>query len=84
MKTPAARVIFFVLTFVAVVVLPWPISAVFLIAETIYFSYYLEVLFFAFLFDTLYSPKFTFPLNPLTIAFVLLVVVSFVKTQIRT
>jgi len=84
MKTPLARVVFFALTFVAVVVLPWWISALLLIAETIYFSYYLELLFFAFLFDTLYSPKLTFPLNALTLSFALFLIVWFVKTRIRT
>ena len=84
MKTSLARVIFFILTFVAIIVLPWWLSAALLVAETIYFSWYLEVLFFAFLFDTLYSPTFHFPLNALTVAFVFLLIVSFIKTRIRT
>ena len=84
MKTPLARAVFFVLTFVFVVVLPWWLPAILLIALTIYFPYYLEVLFFGFVVDTLYLPANYFPYNTLTVAFIFFLLVSFVRTRIRT
>lgn len=83
MKTPVGRIIAFVLMFIAVVVLPWWLSALLLVTATIYFSLYLEVLFFGFLFDTLYSAQVHFPYNALTAGLVLFLVVSFVRTRVR-
>ena len=84
MKTPFGRAICFVVMFIAVVTLPWWVSAVLLAAATIYFPYYLEVLFLGFLFDTLYASRVGFPHEALLTAFVFFLVVSFVRTRIRT
>ena len=80
----SARIPLFVLVFILVVVLPWWLSVVILTGLTIYFPTYLEVIFFGFLFDTLYSSNYTFPYVGLCIATVFLIVVMFVKTRIRT
>lgn len=73
------RTIIDISVFVAILVLPWWLSAVILFILTIYFSFYLEVLFFGFLFDTLYGHSHT----GMLISLVFLVVVIFIKTKIR-
>ncbi|MCX6702123.1 MAG: hypothetical protein NTX96_02950 [Candidatus Zambryskibacteria bacterium] len=77
------RILIFILTFILVVMLPWWISILVLAGLTIYFPLYLEVLFFGFLFDALYSVKYNFPYTGLTIALVFLVIVLFIKTRIK-
>jgi hypothetical protein len=84
MKTPLGRIMLFVLVFVCVITLPWWISAVVLAGLTIYLSFYLEILFFGFLIDTLYLPGHNFPWNALTFAFVFLLGTMLVKKRIRT
>ncbi len=84
MKMPIIRIITFIITLVLVLTLPWWVSVVLLLGLTIVFPLYLEVLFFGFLFDTLYSSRHGFPYTALTIVFVFLILVSFVKTRIRT
>ena len=78
------RILIFFLTLIFVVVLPWWISTLVLIGLTIYFSLYIEVLFFGFLFDILYLVKSDFPYMSLSIATIFLLLVILVKTQIRT
>ena len=84
MKRPWVRVILFVLVLIGIVVLPWWLSVVILVGLTIYIPFYPEVLFFGFLFDTLYVSHYTFPYTALTIATMFLIVVMFVRTRIRT
>ena len=84
MNKSALRVLFFIIVLITVVTLPWWLSAILLVGLTIYFPLYIEVLFFGFLFDTLYSAGLTFPYTALTIAFIFLMIVFFIKTQIRT
>jgi hypothetical protein len=74
------RIIIDILIFIAVLTLPWWLSVAILVASTIYFPFYLEVLFFGFLFDTLYGRSYVGILS----ALILLVVVMFVRTRIRT
>ncbi len=84
MKTPLARTASFFVTFVLVLSLPWWVSAVLLLLLTIYFDFYLEVLFFGFLLDSLYFGEKTYIYPSLTIATISLLIISFVKTRIRT
>lgn len=83
MQNPAFRVLYFLMVLVAVVVLPWWISIFILAGLTIYISFYLEILFFGFLFDSLYSANFSFPYTWLTVSTVFLLATVLVKTQIR-
>jgi len=78
------RILIFVLTLVFVVVLPWWISVLILVGLTVYFSLFLEVLFFGFIFDVLYLVKSNFPYTGLSIATIFLLLVILIKTQIRT
>lgn len=78
------RILVFILTFISVVVLPWWVSAVVLAGLAIYFPLYLEVLLFGFLFDGLYTVKYSFPYIGLTTATIFLLIVMFVRTRIRT
>ncbi|MEQ1561566.1 MAG: hypothetical protein ABL899_02495 [Nitrospira sp.] len=84
MKKPYVRFLLFILMFVLVVILPWWVSVPILFGLTIYYNFYLEVIFFGFLFDLLYSVKYTFPSIGLSIAMVFLLIMIFIKTQIRT
>jgi hypothetical protein len=84
MNTPLVRIILFILVFGCVTMLPWWVSTAVLIGLTIYFPYYLEVLFFGFLFDTLYASSYRFPYTGLTVAVVFLLVTMLVRTRIRT
>ena len=84
MTKPLVRGTLFILLLILVIVLPWWLSAIILICLTIYIPFYLEVLFFGFLFDTLYAPRFVFPYSGLTISTIFLVTVMFVRTRIRT
>ena len=81
MKTSLARILIDALMLIAVLVLPWYISVVLLAAAIIYFSFYIEGICLAFLFDTLYGsggvPK------VLIMATAFLMVVMFVKTRVR-
>jgi len=83
MRNPLYRTIFFFLILILVVILPWWLSTLLLFGLTIYLPFYLEVLFFGFLLDLLYSPSFSFPYIGLTFATVLLLIIMFIKTQIR-
>jgi hypothetical protein len=76
---PIFRVILFVFVLVVVLVLPWWISVVVLMGLTIYLPFYPEVLFFGFLFDTLYGRNQT----GLISATILLIITMFVRTRIR-
>ena len=80
---PIIRTLLFFVIFVLVVVLPWWISTTILAVLTIYLPLYVEVLFFGFLFDTLYSVDSTFPYLGLTLATAILLIVMFVNTKIR-
>ena len=83
MNKSIIRTLLFVLVFILVVVLPWWFSTFILAGLTIYFPFYLEVLFFGFLFDTLYSAEYAFPYTGLTMATVFLLATMFVRTRIR-
>ncbi len=84
MQTPLARILVDIGMFVGVLVLPWYISVLALVGLIVYYPVYIEGLFFAFLFDTLYSSQLTFPFTALTIASVFVLIVFFVRTRIRT
>ncbi len=83
MKSPAMRILVFILALIGILMLPWWISTVVLIALTIYFPFYLEVLFFGFLFDILYASREHFPFFALSLAAIFLIIVSFVRSRIR-
>lgn len=83
MNSPLLRVVGFVLVFILVVVLPWWLSAIILITLTAYLPFYLEVVFFGFLIDALYTIQYSFPYIGLVTATVFLLITMFVKTRIR-
>ncbi len=84
MNKSVLRVVLFLGVFGLVVTLPWWLSAIILVGLTIYFPLYLEVVFFGFTFDALYSAQFSFPYIAGTLALALLLLVSFVRKNIRT
>jgi len=74
------RILLFVAVFVCVLTLPWWLSAFALACLTIFVPNYLEVMFFGFLFDTLYSSGHI----GLIASTIFLIIVLFVKPRIRT
>ena len=83
MKNNFVRIIIDIGTFIAVIVLPWWLSMIILIILIVYFPVYIEAMFLAFLFDTLYADKYRFPYIALTSATIFLLLIMFVKTRIR-
>lgn len=83
MKTTIIRIFFSVLTTILVIVLPVWLSILLIMGAIIYFNFYFEALFLSFILDALYSTDFSFPYFWLLSSAVFLLVVMFVKTQIR-
>ena len=83
-ESPIIRVLFFILGFISILIVPWWISSIFLLGLSIYFPLYLEVLVFGFLFDTLYASRYNFPYVGLAVATILLAIVLIVRTRVRT
>ena len=84
MNKPYSRTFLFILVFGLILVLPWWLGVIILVGLTLYFPFYPEVLFFGFLFDTLYAGKYTFPFTGLTTATIFLFFIIYIKTRIRT
>lgn len=78
------RAAIFFIVFAAIIVLPWYLNVLILLALVIYFPSYPEAIFFGLMFDLLYSDKRTFFPTGLLIAAVVFFIVSFAKTRIRT
>ena len=84
MTTPFLRLILFFVVLFMVFVLPWWLTVVILLSLVIYFDFYMEVIFFGFLIDTLYMTP-NRNIYPFFISsFIVLLLTSFVKTRIRT
>ena len=83
-RKSVVRILVFIFIFILQAVLPWWLTLLILLGLTIYYPLYLEVLFFGFLFDTLYSPTLAFPYVGLLSATAFLILVYFAKTYIRT
>ena len=73
------RILLFVLVYICTLVLPWWLTAVLLVALTIYLPTYFEVVFFGFLLDTLYSNQHI----GLVSATIFLILVMIVKSRVR-
>ena len=74
------RVLLFFAVWALVLVLPWWLSVLILAGLTIFVPNYVEVLFFGFIFDTIYSYNHT----GLIVATIFLIAFLFVRTKIRT
>jgi hypothetical protein len=83
MNSTVIRGVVFLVTLVLVLVLPWVVSLIILIGLTIYFPFYLELLFFGFLVDTLYGSQSGFFHPGLCLALGFLLLTIFVRTRIR-
>lgn len=76
------RTLLFLAVYVCVLVLPWWLTAVILVGLSIYVPFYVEVVFFGFLFDTLYNA--TNGHKGLIVATIFILIISFVRTRVRT
>lgn len=74
------RVLLFFAMWALVLVLPWWLSVILLVGLTIFVPDYIEVIFFGFIFDTIYSSSHT----GLIVATIFLLAVLFIKPRIRT
>ncbi len=84
MHTPLVRILAFFVALMFVLLTPWWISIPLTIGLAVYFPTYLEILVFGFLFDSLYSAQYAMPYTGLLSAFVVLVVIIFIRDRIRT
>ena len=73
------RVLLFVAVYILALVLPWWLTALVLVGLTIYLPTYVEVIFFGFLLDTLYSNQHI----GLFSATIFLIIVLLVKSRVR-
>ena len=73
------RILLFVAVYILALVLPWWLTALILVALTIYLPTYFEVIFFGFLLDTLYSNQHIGLIG----ATIFLIIVLLVKSRVR-
>jgi len=73
------RLLLFVAVYILALVLPWWLTALALVALTILVSTYVEVIFFGFLLDTLYSNQHI----GLVLATIFLILVMIVRSRVR-
>lgn len=78
------RILIFILTLFVVMVSPWWLSAIFIISLIIFIDFFIEAIFFGFLIDALYSTTYGYIYPALFLSVIVLLLVTFVKTQIRT
>ncbi len=83
MNKPWIRVVAFIAVFIFVAVLPWWISVIPLIILTMYYPMYIEVVFFGFMFDSLYSIKTGFLYPGLVLSTAFLLITMYAKTILR-
>ncbi len=74
----------FILTLGVVIMLPWWLSVIILILQSLFLVNYVEVIFFGFLIDTLYSSQYAFPYTAIIISATFILLIMFVRTRIRT
>lgn len=78
------RIPLFIVVTILIVMLPWWLSIALIVFLTSIIPFYFEVLFYGFIFDVLFSARLSFPLTGLTIALAFLLIVYFIRSQIRT
>ena len=83
MNTTVVRLIIFISVFLSIVFLPWWLTLIYLIGLAFYFPLYLEIVFFGFLFDHLFLASKSSPYKALILTAVVLIVITFIRNQIR-
>ncbi len=83
MNTTMERLVLFVAVFLSVLYLPWWLTLVFLICMSYYFPFYMEIIFFGFIFDKLFLASREVPYTALALSVVILIIVSFIRRNIR-
>lgn len=83
MRPSTKRVIIDICVFIGALILPWWLSVILIIGCIVYFPVYIEALFIAFLFGTLYATRYEFPQTALLVTTAFLLVTMFVRTRIR-
>lgn len=78
------RFILFLAVFVLTVILPWWISAIILLVLTLYIPFYVEIIFFGFMIDAIYSDIQTFFPYGLVVTTAFFLAVYFLRDRIRT
>jgi hypothetical protein len=78
------RIPLFIVVAILIVMLPWWLTLALIVFLTVIIPFYFEVLFYGFIIDVVYGVNLSFPLIGLTSGAVFLLIVSFVRSQIRT
>lgn len=76
------RFIIFIVVLILVLMLPWWLSVALLLGLSITVSFFIEVLFFAFLLDVLYAPAHTFHYGLFSAA-VLFLAITLIRPRLR-
>lgn len=83
MNTTVERLLLFVVVFLSVLYMPWWLTLLFTICLAYYYPLYLEIIFFGFIFDNLFLASRQVPYLTLGITAFILIVISFIRVNIR-
>lgn len=83
MNTTTVRLLLFVTVFLSIIFLPWWLSLLVMVALAFYFPLYIEIIFFGFIFDSLFLSSYKFPYASLIATAVILVLILSIRRHIR-
>lgn len=83
MNTTVERLLLFIVVFLSVLYMPWWLTLLFTIGLAFYYPLYLEIIFFGFIFDHLFLASRQVPYLTLGITAFILIVISFIRVNIR-
>jgi hypothetical protein len=83
MNTTTVRLLLFVAVFLSIVFLPWWLSLLVMVSLAYYFPLYIEIIFFGFIFDSLFLASYKFPYVSLIATAVILVLIISIRKHIR-
>lgn len=83
MNSTVERILLFVLVFLSVLYMPWWLTLLFTTFLAFRYPLYLEIIFFGFLFDHLFLASQKVPYVALGITALVLIVISFIRVNVR-
>jgi hypothetical protein len=83
MNSTMERIALFIAVFLSIAFLPWWLSLVIMVALAFYYPLYIEIIFFGFIFDTLFLSSYKFPFASLIATTIILVLIVAIRKHIR-
>lgn len=83
MNSTTVRLLLFMAVFLSIVFLPWWLTLGVMAGMAFYFPLYIEIIFFGFLFDSLYLASQKFPYASLVATVVILIFIVAIRKHIR-